>query len=419
MKLRLLSASLVLCMAMSTDGYGQGLLDRMMSRCGSDCCSTSCCDATPSTCGGSCRRGLRNGGCGLFRGGGCGGCGIVDSCDSCGDPSCDGGCCGRRFRLRSCGLLGGRCGGCGGCEVETAEPACFDGCGCGDSSCGGCLRGVFRSSCGGEGCLTRLCDRTGSRRCRGGCDNPCCAPAPSCGDCGTGCGCGRQRPGLLTSLRNRNRCGGCCEPTPVCAPAPRCGGCASRGGLLKRRCGCGSVDCGGCCESAPSCGCDTGCGSRGGLLKRRGRCCESTPVCRTAPSCGGCDSGCCGRTGLLNRDRGGCDCGCGARRPCLISRLRGRMCDRACKRCDRCGCDSCDSGCGQEPCGCGCNSVIQGQPVPQAQPDPGYDSMPVEGSVAPEPDASQPSPLDGAGRNPIVDPSAFIIRGTGRLANTN
>ena len=111
----------------------------------------------------------------------------------------------------------------------------------------------------------------------------------------------------------------------------------------------------------------------------------------------------------------------------MITQIRGRRCDRLC-----------NGGCGQSPCqGSGCNScdgcgggmygpepTMQDQQYPQQYPqempvDGGYESAPVEGNLSPQVDPNQGSPLDGSARNPIVDPSAFIIRGNKRIANTN
>ena len=245
--------------------------------------------------------------------------------------------------------------GCGGCGGGCGETA-----GCGDA-CGGCGGGLL-SGMGGFRLFSRGCGCGALADCA-----PAPAPAPACGGCDTGCGCGfgggRLR-GMFAGLGSRMGCGchndcGGCEPAPAPAPADPCG-----------------------CDN----GCNSGCG--GLLANLRGR--------------------------LGNR---GCGCGCRVQRAprtvCfnvpnfgLLDRLRNRGC----------GCnDGCNTGCG----GCGGQAMPAGQPMQMTPTEatPANDATPAV--------ESQVEPVEGGSgartfpRTPVVDPNAFIIRGSKYTASSN
>ena len=290
---------------------------------------------------------------------GCGDCQPAPTCCDTPANSCCGrnfglsidiniGCCGRLFRGRH------RCDN--GC-APACTPVVQDDC---------CRQGLF-SRCGG-GCRLRGCGRANDCGCDTGCDTGCCrsglltkfggnrccntgyqAPAPCCQDA---CGCGMG--GLLGNLRGRR---GCCEEANDC-------GCevndCCRGGRIRsmvsnicghfRSIGCNSCgnDCG--CEAAPAMECDP-CARRcnlGSRLHFRHNACNT---CGEVDACG-------------------CNDRCG-----IMARVRGRLMSNDC------------GGCANS--GCGCSATIGDEP-----------------KVEPVPAAE----TEGAYRQPIVDPSAFVIR---------
>ena len=428
MKLKMAAVALACCVTFMCSESNADLLGRMLGRGGCGGCQSvsSCCDTPAPVCGG------RNFGISininigmpgrLFRGNNCGGgCGLSN---------------GGLFNGRGCNANVGCDNGCAPAPVM----ANMGDCGCGDQAnscgCGGRLRGIL------SGIRSRLSD---IGNCGGGCGmagNDCgCAPVqpapcgPTCGDTGCGMG-GLFQGGLLGRLR----------------------------GGLSGDCGCGMSmgDCG--CQTAPApsaCGCEDTCGSGCGLnLNLRGRVsgllsrlkpscggCGSRSYfdqCGTAPvDCGGCNDSCGGGCGILGKVKGlgqgvtsrvfgrlgscggscgqsACDTGCGSRLS-LMSRLRG----------DRTVRNSCVTGC-QPVCpnsGCGgacnsCTSGVQGgmmaqpmqsAPVMQAVPTMAPQANPLPQAVPAETNGAiqvpAPTTPDTSYRQPVVDPSAFIVRG--------
>ena len=441
MKSKLAAIALFCSAALMCSESNADLLGRMLGRGGCGDCQavSSCCDTPAPACGG------RNFGVSininighpgrLFRGGGCGGgllardtgcgcdsgcapavtpivetscgCGAVDTCgavDSCGN--------GGLLQGNLFGRLRGRLGGMGcGCDaapadcgcaapmMETCGPTCDDGCSSGllEGGLFGRLRGRFSGGCG--------CDSAPASDC--GCAAPatdcgCSAPAPAmtfgdagCGGCDTGCdscGGGRIRgrvAGLLSRLK------------------PACGSCGAPAG----DCGCGApvmeapiASCG--CDNAPACGSGRSGRVRGFVGNLGGR---------LRGTCNGCGST-------------SCDGGCGGTKLSLLARLRG---DRTVR--DNCGCnDGCQPACPNSGCMTGCNSCGGGVAMPMPyqgesviQPAPAYQQgtivQPMESApratpeMAPVPAATTEGAVetpatDGAYRQPIIDPKAFVIR---------
>ena len=349
MKLKMMIATAVIGFALCSSSYGQ-LLDRMLGR-GGDCCEpTSCCGTPASTCGGG-------GGCLANLGGGMGG-----------------------FKLFNRGGGASDCG-CGAPVMESM------GCGC-DAA-------PAAAPCGCES-----------------------APAPAPAPCGCGsapapapapCGCG--------SAPAPAPCGFAAPAPAPCDAGPARGGCLARlfnrGGGNAADCGCGEPvieqsSCG--CEAAPApapCGCDAApapapCG------------------CDAAPARSGCKlfSG-----GLLGRIRGrgasagdgGCGCGGGYGNACEVT-----------------GCPACASSAPAPVSSCGCDGGMSysGTSSYSEMPSGGsgtmmtapiqYNTAPVEATPQAVPSAPTVpvAPVEaGSGarnipRAPVVDPNAFIIRGS-------
>jgi len=390
-----------------SDSYGHDLLNRMLGRGVGSCCEAAptCCDTPAPSCGRTIcitlpGRGLL---AGLGHRGGCCEAPATDCgceapvADPCCEASSGGGLLSGRFK-------GGRCGGCGlfkggigngcGCDLmtsspcaEVVEPSC-----CEETSGGGLLQncklfnGGLLGKLGSIGCGSKRGCSEEVADC--GCEPapaPCVAPAPApapcaapvadCG-CDSGCetGCGLHLRGHFSGLLTKVRSLGC------------------------GRCGTASADCG--CEAAPA----------------PAPCVAPAPCAAPAPACG-CEEAAlacgCGRScGLLSKFRSlGChhgghgDCGCD---PCdntrvkLLDRLRGSRIARNHSCCDS-GCDASVS----SDCGCGAAA-----PVDQQHEGDSAIEAPVAPIAAPEADAAVPAG-DGASRyrTPVVDPSAFIIRG--------
>ena len=218
--------------------------------------------------------------------------------------------------------------------------------------------------------------------------------------------------------RMLGRGGDCCEVSSCCGtPSTGCGGgggCLSKIGMggfkLFNRggggdCGCEApaMDCG--CEAAPAmdCGCESApapapCG------------CEAAPEpapcgCDAAPEpdpCGCSDDGCGGLLGKIRgrgmRNGGGCG---------LLRGMFNRGCgDAGCgNACEVTGCPACESA-PAPTSDCGCGGMSHGSAPME------YNTAPVE--VTPQ---AAPAPAAGSGarnipRAPVVDPNAFIIRGS-------
>lgn len=473
MKLNYAALALFASVAMMCSESNGDLLSRMLGRggCGG-CQATSCCDTPAPACGGrgfSISLNLNIGRPGrLFRGCGndMGGCGAVDSCGAI--DTCGGGCgdvvdsCGGGVRGRLSGLFS-RLGSCGGCGAPAGDCGCgmpapvMDSCNtcgptCGEEvdACGGGLlagRSIFSGRF-----LSRLRGIGG-----GGCgaDMGCGCGAEVASDCGCSAPMAMAAPIAMPApmIMSAPACG--CESADTCG----CGGGLNiRGrvsGLLSRV---GSVGCG-TCGSTDACGCGTrqpvrnlvgrlsnvgGCGSCGAPAGDCG-CGMAAPVtscgCDNAPSCG-CNGG--GRVknilGRIPRPfKGGCGCGvstcdggcgasaCGSSRLTLLDRVRGHRtprtgagCNDGCNPpCPNSGCSSCAGGAIAQPCNsCGGGAVESYAPMQydngtmyqeniapiQAQP---MDAVPesTEGSVI------VPSADGASNRQPVVDPSAFVIRG--------
>ncbi|MEL7497239.1 MAG: hypothetical protein AAFN77_06480 [Planctomycetota bacterium] len=447
MKLKIAAVALFCSVAMMCSESNADLLGRMLGRGGCGGCQavSSCCDTPAPTCGGRnfgisininigmpgrlFRGNNCGGGCGLFSGGGllrgrggacdsgCGGAvvsNVADSCGTCGGNFADGGCgCGggrvrdllgrvrgRLSSIGSCGcggglLSGGSCGGgCGmAAPAPSCGPTCDDGCGSGLFSGGllGRLRGGLGGGCGCGSAIDAGC----------GCGMAAPAPAPVMnfgGDCGCdACGSGGKLRGRVSGLLSRLK--------PSFGNG--CGMCGSSAG----DCGCGAP-----VYAAPAVdmGCNDGCGSGcGSNLLGRVRNLGQGVGSRLFARCGSC-----GRTS--------CDGGCDGARLSLLSRLRG---DRTLRNSCNDGCQpACpNSGCGGS-CGTGAVQYDGGmnyqpmQAAPQMQTAPQLAPVPqsiVPNQVAPQavpaetkgaievPAATQP---DGAYRQPVVDPSAFVIK---------
>lgn len=200
------------------------------------------------------------------------------------------------------------------------------------------------------------------------CDTPAepCAEADPCQD---SCGCRLLSGGLLSGLFNRN-CG-CAAPCETAEPSEQpaadcCDPCCRSGRLRNLMSRIRNINLfnrgNGCCETEQADPCASDCcgggfnlmgrvrGMVAGMVGNRGCGCEAAPACEADPC------GCASRTGLLDR-------------------LRGRLASRGC-------CDPC----------CGNGSDAAGEETPQPDSD-----NKVEGSAA--------------NLAPIVDPSAFSIRG--------
>ncbi len=409
MKSRIAAIALFCSAAMMCSESNADLLGRMLGRGGCGDCQTvsSCCD-TPAPACGDCSRGISinihiglpgrlfRGGCGgglLARDAGCGcdtgcapavapvvdagcGCGVVEDACGCGSGGLlNGNLLGRlrgRFGNRGCGceMPAADCG-CAAPVMDTCGPTCDDGCGCGGGLFDGGLLGRLRGRIGGGACG---CDVAPAADCG-------CAPAPvmNFNDCGCDTGCddpcatgGRLRgrvSGLLSRLKPS--CGSCGAPAADCgcAPAP-------------------VVACG--CDNAPACGCGRRhiLGNLGGRLKGMCNHCGSTA----------------------------CDGGCGGSKLGLMARLRG---DRTVR--NHCGCnDGCQPACPNSGCmtGCnGCGSTVMPYHGNMIQPAPAIQegTMETAPEIAPVPEATtegavEAAPTDGAYRQPVVDPKAFVIR---------
>lgn len=292
-------------------------------------------------------------------------------------------------------LLGRMMGrGCGDCQPA---PTCCDT--PADACCGRNFGISIDLNIGLNGRLFR-----GRRCCDHGCAPACTPVVDDCcrsgllsrfggrhNDCG--CGCEAQadpccRTGLLTRFGG-NRCG-CAMPAPACQPtcedACGCGVGGLLGSLRGRR---------GCCEEANDCGCEVNDCCRGGRVRslvtnifdrirsigcnRCGRpagdcCCEAAPAVECDP--------CARRFNLGSRMHFRCNtCGevedaCGCNDRCgIMARIRGRMMSNDCGGCDNSG--------------CGCSATIGDEPKMETH---------------------EPAATEGAYRQPIVDPSAFVIR---------
>ena len=208
MKFKVTFAAMALCLVVSSQSYGQGLLDRLVG--GSGCgCDTSCCATPEPTCG--CE------GIGKLRG---------------------------RFFNRACDA---------GCAAKPAAPNCGadkadNGCDSGDSCCRPklfnfdvkclsipviipkinlpkiCLPKICMKSCCDSGC-----DKAAAPNC--GCDKKAADPNCGCDKAKAGCGCGLKMPrlGLLDRMKCRpkmRKCGCDTAAEPTCgtdAPKPSCG----------------------------------------------------------------------------------------------------------------------------------------------------------------------------------------------------
>ena len=265
----------------------------------------------------------------------------------------------------------GRGGDC--CEASSCCGTPSTGCGGG----GGCLSKMMAGGMGGF----KLFNRGGGGDC--GCE----APAMDCGcEAAPAMDCGCE------SAPAPAPCG--CESAPAPAPAP----CGCEAAPAPAPCGCDAAPapapCG--CDAAPEpamdCGCDAapepdpcGCSGNGGgglLGKIRGR--------------GTRNGGGCGLLrGMFNRGGGNADCGC----------------DSGCgNACEVTGCPACESA-PAPTSDCGCGGMSHGS-APMAAPME-YNTAPVE--VTPQAAPSAPAAGSGARnipRAPVVDPNAFIIRGS-------
>ncbi len=224
MKFKLLMAMAVASVCFCSDGYGQGLLNRMMNRCGCDS-APSCCDTPADNCG--CNNKLFNVNFSFSMGRlrGCGKCGgFFHRHNHCCNTGCDTGCntgcdngCGCRGGLLSRLQFGSRLGSRGCCETPVVD-SCNQSCGCGGSgllsSLRGRMAGMFSRDCCDTGCNTGCNDNCGCRpklldRIRAMC------PSRGCG-CDTGCntGCNNNdccRPRLMDRVRGMMSRRGCCD----------------------------------------------------------------------------------------------------------------------------------------------------------------------------------------------------------------